>query len=1831
MPTFTIDASGAWPATINLGAGVDHVAFTGSFVSPGGGQVVTVTGFQGGVSGDILDLETWLTSGAFPGYLPGTNPFQTGILSVMEIDNGNGDQRLDLYVRNANGMAQVFLSFPNLRISDLSVGNFGFLTSATPIGNSSPNSLQGAADNDVISGLGGADQIAGHGGDDILDGGDADDMLFGDSWRPGQTAGGADTLIGGAGNDYLVGGRGNDSLDGGSGDDFLAGGVMSGGDSRFIPSFPFGLEVDHTAPIAADTYIGGAGNDTALLVYSSTNQSVVIDNSNTEAVNTILVGGQAYGSITGVETLQVYGGSAADTLTGGAGADQLTGNAGDDVLTGGAGDDILSGGAGADRLNGGTGLDVADYSTATSGVSINLDAQGVAVVGGGAAGDVLTGIEGLTGSVFSDTLLGNGAANILIDLQAGDDVIEGRGGDDVIGIDHSHTTANTGQIRVDGGDGDDIIGVTGVSTGQIIGGAGSDDITLEYRTGAVTIDAGAGDDHVTVDMTQAGATITLGAGRDILQLNGVSWATKTQTVTDFVAGSNGDVIDLGNWEGQSWFNPFNQSNNVRIQQSGADTLLQTYQDGVWVTGLVLQNVQASALTAANFRGYNPRPSDYNAISGTYLSDTLTGTAGNDEITGNDGSDALRGGGGDDILLAGNPAYNELGQYGSGLDGGAGNDILRSDNGSDTLVGGAGTDVLYGGSGNDVLVGGGGGFTSTPQSPFVFGSPMQVLVHTLVTPLLDDGTADYLHGDDGDDTIYAGRGDFAYGGLGTDRLVTDLTWRQAGVTLSLATTPGADLSTAVGATVSGFEIYSLTLTNFADTVTASVGADALYGKGGDDILTGGDGHNILVGGDGADTLRGGLGNDTLTGAENVFSVLVQLPGGAWTSGSKLDDGAIDRLEGGEGNDTIFAGYGDIVDGGAGTDILQLTLIARTSGVNLDLTTDAQARLQAVQGGTLAGLETFSSIGLTNFDDVLTVNSNGNFYGAGGDDRIIGNSLVQFIGGDDGNDWLEGLGGNDRLWGGAGDDVLLGGDGNDIIEGDANNDNGLNPPGSGNDILNGGLGNDTLNGGAGIDTAVFSGNRSLYSFTDMGGGVLRVAGPDGTDTLTNIERLRFDDGLFDIAGNPLPNEINGTPNADVLTGGAANDLITAGAGDDVITGGAGNDVIDGSDGVDTAVFSAGVTTVTVNNGVVTVTGPDGVDTLTNVERLRVGALELTVAGLTGATLIGSAAGETLAGGIGDDRFFGLAGADTLSGGAGSDTADYSGAAGAVTARIDTQSASNDGDGGSDTFSSIENLTGSAFNDLLVGDANANILSGGLGRDVIIAGGGNDVINGGAGVPNELYGGAGDDTYLVEERTDSIVENANEGVDTVLSALFQINLSANVENLTYTGTGTFTGVGNALANVITGGLQRDVLLGQGGNDILIGGAGAANELYGGLGDDTYVLDVGDSIIEGVGAGVDLVQLRGLHAYNLGGNVENGMVVGTGDFVLNGNALDNILTGGAGNDTLQGGAGNDAMHGGAGIDTVTYILATAGVNARLDVNRGVSDGLGGADTFTGIENLTGSNLADLLIGNAGNNVINGAIGNDVLLGFDGDDTLIGGSGGGFNEMYGGRGDDLYVVDAGDTLIELAGEGVDTVQTTNGGFTLAANLENLVYKGPGNFAGTGNAEANVITGGAGNDTLAGRGGDDTLIGGAGNDLALLRGVRADYAITAVEGGWRVTDSVAGRDGTDTLSGVESLRFSDGTVMVLGQPGAPAASVADTVFDKAGSHDAFVLPALGDDALTLPALTASKGAWDALVLPGLETPSGLFDESAVVARGGPGLILHDTETASVFDRHDPWG
>ncbi|RZJ21179.1 MAG: hypothetical protein EON85_15575, partial [Brevundimonas sp.] len=217
-------------------------------------------------------------------------------------------------------------------------------------------------------------------------------------------------------------------------------------------------------------------------------------------------------------------------------------------------------------------------------------------------------------------------------------------------------------------------------------------------------------------------------------------------------------------------------------------------------------------------------------------------------------------------------------------------------------------------------------------------------------------------------------------------------------------------------------------------------------------------------------------------------------------------------------------------------------------------------------------------------------------------------------------------------------------------------------------------------------------------------------------------------------------------------------------------------------------------------------------------------------------------------------------------------------------------------------------------LQGTALDDVITGGAGHDVLLGLGGNDRLIGGAGDVNELFGGAGDDTYVLANGGDSIIENVGEGIDTVETAVGSFSQRNNVENLTYTGSGSFIGSGNALDNVIRGGLGADTLIGNGGNDTLIGGAGAANTLLGGMGDDTYVVsNAGDSYIEYADEGTDLV-LTDVAALTLRANVENLTYTGTGNFTATGNASNNVITSGEGDDSLDGLGGADTLIGGLG-----------------------------------------------------------------------------------------------------------------------------------------------------------------------------------------------------------------------------------------------------------------------------------------------------------------------------
>lgn len=228
--------------------------------------------------------------------------------------------------------------------------------------------------------------------------------------------------------------------------------------------------------------------------------------------------------------------------------------------------------------------------------------------------------------------------------------------------------------------------------------------------------------------------------------------------------------------------------------------------------------------------------------------------------------------------------------------------------------------------------------------------------------------------------------------------------------------------------------------------------------------------------------------------------------------------------------------------------------------------------------------------------------------------------------------------------------------------------------------------------------------------------------------------------------------------------------------------------------------------------------------------------------------------------------------------------------------------------------DKIFGGTGNDTLVGNRGDDQLWGEDGDDTLEGGEGNDTLYGGSG-KNTLRGEGGDDVYVIDSADDVTIENANEGIDTVISSLQSYALGANVENLTLSGHAS-GGTGNELDNIITGNSGSNWLTGGAGADTMIGGAG--DDVY-------YVDDIRDIVVERAGEGIDFVFAQG--SYKLGANVEKLQLAGSGLLSGTGNELNNtlyagpggaILDGGLGDDTLSGGAGNDRLIGGQGNDTL-------------------------------------------------------------------------------------------------------------------------------------------------------------------------------------------------------------------------------------------------------------------------------------------------------------------------
>jgi Ca2+-binding RTX toxin-like protein len=696
-------------------------------------------------------------------------------------------------------------------------------------------------------------------------------------------------------------------------------------------------------------------------------------------------------------------------------------------------------------------------------------------------------------------------------------------------------------------------------------------------------------------------------------------------------------------------------------------------------------------------------------------------------------------------------------------------------------------------------------------------------------------------------------------------------------------------------------------------------------------------------------------------------------------------------------------------------------------------------------------------------------------------ITGDENANTITGDIGKDTLNGNGGDDVLDGGDGVDKLVGGAGDDtyIVDLIKTGKSAANYKVALQDTI-------TEAANAGADTVQL---RSLSGtdYSDMDNATTLTLGAN----LENLDASATDTTKLNLTGNALDNTLRGNDADNILDGGKGADTLIGGLGDDtyildlkVVNG----DIVfedsiteldESDEGIDTIKLRGSATLATTTT--LTLDSSRGWE---NIEILDASATGKTKLNLTGNildnTLIGNAAANILTGGEGDDTY--------------------------VVNNIDDTVIEQD-DQGTDLVQASVTFTLSDYVENLTLTGTAAINGTGNGLDNIITGNaGNNTLDGGAGA-DRMEGGKGNDTYIVDDEDDEVIEAANGGTDLVKASV-DYELTDFVENLTLTDNDHINGTGNALANTITG---------NAGNNILDGGTGV-DKLIGGNGEDIYIVDLiktgksatsykvalQDTITEAANAGTDTVQLRLLSGTDysdmnnattltLGANLENLDASGTEAIKLNltGNALNNTLTGNDANNILDGGAGVDTLQGGEGDDT--YILdlkATAGILSIEDTVEEFNSTTDGSDTiklrgsvtlteattlsldgstaitWSHVENidasatkstklnLTGNEFDNTLTGNAGANILDGGMGNDTLNGGAGNDTLIGGLGN--DTLTGGLGADVFkwttsdlvapgdVSDNTDTITDFSIAQKDQIDLRDI-LTGASNLENYL------------------------------------------------------------------------------------------------------------------------------------------------------------------------------------------
>jgi Ca2+-binding RTX toxin-like protein len=1424
---------------------------------------------------------------------------------------------------------------------------------------------------------------------------------------------GVDTLSGTGTADIILADKGNDTASGAAGDDLIDGGngndVLNG-------------NADNDTLLGgdgADTLDGGTGND---FMYGGDGNDLYFVDSLTDAVEET----DALSANGGVDTVNttvnftlgnfVENGTINSLAGGGV---TLTGNTLNNVL--------VSESTGTNTLDGGTGADTMSGTSGGNNVVFLVDQSGDTIVGAVGASDTIvadlswsltsqsTGVENLTLSAAAGagaTATGTSGTNILTANDLGNTLFASGGNDTLVG--------GLGNDTLDGGTGND----------GMAGGDGNDTYIVDNLSDTITEGAAAGTDTVL-----AGDTFTLAANFENLTLTGTGNfnGTGNSDVNTIIGNSGNNTLDgvsgLDTLNGMDGADVLlvHSGSEVVIGGNGTDTIVSDVSFNL-NSATTVENLTLTALAGAGATATGTTTS--NVIRGNALGNTLDGggAGGTDTLIGGIGNDTYRvwnttdvvsDAGGTDTVIAREISYTLSGD----LENATLVQYLGYSTSQLTLTGNNGANVLtdntstyaYGSAVNNLLLGGGGNDTLVNnQQGFAYAD------FTFGTTTLDGGTgADAMSStadnitvfvvDDIGDTV---DGDFTtYYGY-ADQIRSSISWD-----LAVNTTDVRNLTLTGATNINGAGTAN------ANSITGNSGNNTLTGLGSNDVLSGGDGNDTLDGGTGDDSMIGGLGNDFFI-VDSTSDTVAELSG--------------------QGTDTVV------------------------SSVNFTLS------------GNIENL-TITGAAVT----------------------AIGDSGTNVITGNANNNTIDGGGGADALSGGTGNDLYIvdnagdqvfenNGEGTDTVQASVSYTlgatseveiltltGGSNINGTGNALANtitGNTGNNTLDGGAGIDTLIGGLGNDTY-VTDNPGDVLSENASEGNDTViaayTYTIAADFENvvlsgtGDFNATGNASNNSLVGNSGNNTLDGLAGADSMEGGAGDDYfIVDDAGDVATDNGGGFDEVFASASFTLGT------------GIENLT-LDTLVVGAIDGT-GNSSGNLITGTDGDNILSGAGGNDALYSYLGNDTLDGGTGDDS--MFGGDGDDTYYVDSafdEVFENLNEGIDTVYASVSySLSGSNVENLILtgtanisgtGDAGDNTITGNTGNNTLTGGAGEDTLNGGGGT-DRLVGGLDDDTYIVDAQTDVIVENLNEGTDTV-QATASYTLGANLENLELFANGVAKG--NTLNNTIT-------LFGSGTAD---GSTGADLLINSGAGTVTFLVDnVGDSV-DGSAIGTDNVVSSVSFDMNMQGDADVDNLTLTGTAAINGfgNAFNNTITGNSGANTLDGGGGDDRLVGlggndtyfvdsigdvlvdSAGIDTVNseadWTLGTGFEKLVLTLGAGNIDGAGNAAVNT----ITGNEGDNSLFGAAGNDTLIGGVGFDILEGGLGADRLTGGADsdtfywGAVNQgadtitdFQAGAGGDA--LDFSDILVGYNGNVSEYIQITTSGANTIVKVDVNGLAGPGGF-----------------------------------------------------------------------------------------------------------------------------------------------------------------------------------